>query len=156
MDDSQRLEDSFVNSIIGEGTAFRGDLDLNGLLRVDGDFSGTVRTKGRVLIGRNGRARCTIYAGTVVVGGAVDGNIFAAEKVVVLSTGMIIGNINTPRLVAEEGVVLNGVCRVEGGADQWEPAVSRTGRVSSADEGEGEQRMIAAGGRRDNVPSPVG
>jgi cytoskeletal protein CcmA (bactofilin family) len=111
---NQLQEDgSFINSIVGEGTSFRGDLELNGLLRIDGDFSGTIRTAGKVLVGVNGRAECTINAGTVVIGGVVKGNIFAMEKVLVLSTGMMIGNINTPRLIAEEGVVLHGACLVQ-------------------------------------------
>lgn len=112
--DSPVVDDAFINSMIGEGTRLSGDLDLNGLLRIDGDFSGTIRTRGKVLVGRNGRAECTVYAGTVVVGGIVRGNLFATERIVVLSTGMVIGNINTPRLVVEEGVVLNGTCTVEG------------------------------------------
>lgn len=103
---------SFINSIIGEGTAFRGELSLNGLLRIDGDFSGTVRTSGKVLVGKSGRAECTIKAATVVIGGIVKGNVFADDKVIILSTGMMIGNINTPRLIAEEGVIFNGNCLV--------------------------------------------
>jgi cytoskeletal protein CcmA (bactofilin family) len=114
MADSSVAEDAFINSMIGEGTRLHGDLDLSGLLRIDGDFSGTIRTRGKVLIGRNGRANCTIYAGTVVVGGVLRGNIFASERIVVLSTGMVIGNLNTPRLIVEEGVILNGTCTVEG------------------------------------------
>ena len=112
---SNQLQDdgSFVNSIVGEGTAFQGNLELEGLLRIDGDFTGTIRTAGKVLVGINGRAECTISAGTVVIGGVVKGNIYADEKVLVLSTGMMIGNINTPRLIAEEGVVLHGSCLVQ-------------------------------------------
>ncbi|NOY09752.1 MAG: polymer-forming cytoskeletal family protein [Spirochaetes bacterium] len=113
MSSSQYQEEAFINSIIGEGTRFRGEFDLNGLLRIDGDFSGTIRTKGKVLVGSNGRAVCTIYGGTVVVGGIVNGNIFATEKVILLSTGMMIGNILTPRLIIEEGVLFNGNCRIE-------------------------------------------
>jgi len=113
MSNSQYQEEAFINSIIGEGTRFKGEFDLNGLLRIDGDFSGTVRTRGKVLVGSNGRAACTIYGGTVVVGGVVHGNIFATEKVILLSTGMMIGNILTPRLIIEEGVLFNGNCRVE-------------------------------------------
>ena len=113
MSSSQYQEETFINSIIGEGTRFKGEFDLNGLLRIDGDFSGTVRTKGKVLVGSNGRAVCTIYGGTVVVGGIVHGNIFATEKVILLSTGMMIGNILTPRLIIEEGVLFNGNCRIE-------------------------------------------
>ena len=103
---------SFINSIVGEGTAFRGELLLSGLLRIDGDFTGSIRTSGKILVGKNGRAECTIRANTVVIGGVVKGNIFAEEKVIVLSTGMMIGNIHSPRLIAEEGVILNGNCLI--------------------------------------------
>jgi cytoskeletal protein CcmA (bactofilin family) len=112
MSDYLAEDGSFINSIIGEGTAFRGELSLNGLLRIDGDFSGTVRTSGKVLVGKSGRAECTIKAATVVIGGIVKGNIFADDKVIILSTGMMIGNISTPRLIVEEGVIFNGNCLV--------------------------------------------
>jgi len=112
MNETQLPDSAYINSIIGEGTRFNGELDLNGLLRIDGDFCGTVRTKGKVLVGKNGRAECTVYAGTVVVGGVVKGNIFAEEKVVILSTGVVLGNVVSPRFIVEEGVVLNGNCRI--------------------------------------------
>lgn len=113
MSDHLIESDSFINSIVGEGTSFHGELRLNGLLRIDGDFSGTIRTSGKVLIGKSGRAECTIRANTVVIGGVVRGNIYAEEKVIVLSTGMMIGNIHSPRLIAEEGVILNGSCLIK-------------------------------------------
>jgi cytoskeletal protein CcmA (bactofilin family) len=125
MSDHLIESDSFINSIVGEGTAFQGELRLNGLLRVDGDFSGTIRTSGKVLIGKSGRAECTIRANTVVIGGIVRGNIYAEEKVIVLSTGMMIGNIHSPRLIAEEGVIINGNCLIkqeESELDLTEPA----------------------------------
>ena len=94
----------FINSIIGEGTSFSGDILLSGLIRIDGDFKGSITTTGKVLIGKNGRAECTIKAETVVIGGVVKGDIISEDKVVILSTGMLIGNIVSPRLIAEEGV----------------------------------------------------
>ena len=100
----------FVSSFIGEDTKFRGDITLSGLLRIDGDFAGSVSTTGKVIIGKTGRAECVIQAKTVVVGGIVKGNIFATEKVVALSSGIILGNISAPRLIAENGVILNGKC----------------------------------------------
>ena len=122
MSESQLPDKSFINSIIGEGTRFKGEFDLNGLLRIDGDFSGTVRTNGKVLVGSNGRAECTIYAGTIVVGGIVKGNIYASEKVIILSTGMMLGNISTPRLIIEEGVIFNGNCKIEK-TNEGEPVI---------------------------------
>ncbi|MFW5686046.1 MAG: bactofilin family protein, partial [Spirochaetota bacterium] len=62
-------DDSLINSIVGPGTFFRGHLELSGLLRIDGDFSGSVKTDGRVIVGQAGRADCAIEAATVVVGG---------------------------------------------------------------------------------------
>ncbi len=112
--DKLSADDSFVNSIIGEGTHFRGHLELSGLLRIDGDFSGSIRTSGKVIIGKNGRADCTIDAGTVVVGGAVRGNVYAEERVIVLASAMLLGNIYAPNLVIEEGVVFDGHCEVNG------------------------------------------
>ncbi|UCF97957.1 MAG: polymer-forming cytoskeletal protein [Spirochaetaceae bacterium] len=112
MSDLQIPGGPYINSIIGEGTRFNGEFDLNGLLRIDGDFCGTVRTEGKVLVGKNGRAECTVYAGTVVVGGILRGNIFANEKVVILSTGIVLGNIHSPRFIVEEGVIFNGTAKI--------------------------------------------
>jgi cytoskeletal protein CcmA (bactofilin family) len=109
MTQQQLVESIVVNSIIGEGTKFRGDFELNGLLRIDGAFEGTIESEGRVLVGRNGSAVAPfIHARAVVIGGKVKGNITASEMVTILSTGSVDGDIETPRLIAEEGVLLNG------------------------------------------------
>lgn len=112
MSEQLDLNGVFINSIIGEGASFSGDISMNGLFRIDGDFRGNIEKADKVLVGRNGRAECSIHAGTVVVGGVVKGDIYSTEKVVVLSTGMVIGNISTPRLLVEDGVVLNGRCKI--------------------------------------------
>jgi len=111
MDDITK-EPALINSIIGDGTRFRGDLELHGLLRIDGDFEGNIRTDGRVLVGKGGRARCLIDADTVVIGGIVKGDIKAASKVILLSTSIVIGNIRAPQLIVEEGVILHGLCTI--------------------------------------------
>lgn len=101
---------TFINSLIGEGSFFKGDISLKGLLRIDGDFKGTITDGGKVLVGKSGRAEASITAGTVVIGGVLRGNVVATDKVVVLSSGMVIGNIAAPRLLVEDGVVLEGRC----------------------------------------------
>jgi cytoskeletal protein CcmA (bactofilin family) len=110
-------EDSFINSIVGEGTHFRGHLELAGLLRIDGDFSGSIKTKGKVLVGKDGRADCNIEAGTVVIGGIVRGTVSSTEKVIVLSSAIVIGDVYAPRLIAEEGVVIDGTLSIRGAGE---------------------------------------
>ncbi len=105
-------ENNIVNSIIGEGSEFKGEFKINGLLRIDGNFQGTIETDGKVLIGQTGCAVTDIKARLVVVGGSVRGNIFATERVIFLSTGVIRGNIITPSLIMEEGVKFEGNCTI--------------------------------------------
>jgi cytoskeletal protein CcmA (bactofilin family) len=109
---NKQTEDNIVNSIIGEGSEFKGEFKINGLLRIDGKFQGTIETNGKVLIGQTGEAVTDIQAKLVVVGGTVRGNIFATERVVFLSTGVIKGNIITPSLIMEEGVAFEGNCTI--------------------------------------------
>lgn len=108
----KQIEDQIVNSIIGEGSEFKGEFKLNGLLRIDGKFKGTIDTDGKVLIGQSGEAVTDIKARVVIVGGTVRGNIFASERVTLLSTAHIEGNIITNGLIMEEGVVFNGNCTI--------------------------------------------
>jgi cytoskeletal protein CcmA (bactofilin family) len=114
-------DDTFINSIVGNGTFFRGHLELSGLLRIDGDFSGSLLTDGRVIVGQHGRADCAIEAATVVIGGIFKGEMLAYEKVVLLSSSIVIGSITTPRLVAEEGVVFSGRLQVKGKESERAP-----------------------------------
>ena len=105
-------EGFIVNTIIGEGTEFKGEFKLKGLLRIDGTFTGVIETEERVLIGKTGRVHSDVYARNVVVGGEVIGNLYATEKVTLLSTARIRGDIHTPRLVVEEGVIFEGACKI--------------------------------------------
>ncbi len=101
-----------INSIIGENTHFRGDIRIKGLLRIDGDFEGSIKADSRVLIGKSGRVSCQIEADTVVVGGIVRGDLRVHSKVVLLSTCIVMGSIRTPRIIIEEGVLFHGHCIV--------------------------------------------
>ena len=109
---NKQSEDNLVNSIIGVGSEFKGEFKINGLLRIDGTFQGTIETDGKVLIGQSGEAVTDIQARLVVVGGSVRGNIFATERVIFLSTGVIKGNIITPSLIMEDGVKFEGTCTI--------------------------------------------
>ncbi len=107
------FHDDLVNSIVGSGTQFRGNIVLSGIFRIDGDFIGTIRNDGKVIIGRTARSECSIEATTVVIGGLFRGDIWATGKVFLLSSSIIIGTISTPHLVVEQGCLLDGTLSVE-------------------------------------------
>jgi len=105
-------ETVILNSLIGEGSEFRGEFKVKDLLRIDGFFKGNIVTEGKILIGKTGTVETDIRAGTVVVGGEVRGSIHAARRVTLLSTCRLFGDIVTPSLVVEEGVVFEGRCTI--------------------------------------------
>ncbi|THB68033.1 MAG: polymer-forming cytoskeletal protein [Spirochaetaceae bacterium] len=108
------VDELVINSLVGEGSFFRGDITARGLLRIDGDYAGNIKTEGKILIGMSGRAECELQAAAVVIGGAVRGTIEASKKVILLSSAVVIGNIYAPRLVAEEGALIDGVLQISG------------------------------------------
>jgi cytoskeletal protein CcmA (bactofilin family) len=118
-------DESLVNSIVGAGTHIRGDVQLSGLLRIDGDFTGSVASEGKVIIGTNGRADCSIRASVVVIGGIIRGSVYADQKILLLSSAIVIGNLYAPRLVAEEGTAVHGQCIVTGDSHTLSDRVNR-------------------------------
>ncbi len=105
-------EEFIVNSIIGEGAEFKGEFKLSGLIRIDGIFKGVIITDGKVLVGKSGVVDTDIRAKVVVAGGEVTGNIYATDRVTLLSTCKLKGDIVTPRLIIEEGVHFQGSCTI--------------------------------------------
>jgi cytoskeletal protein CcmA (bactofilin family) len=113
--------DSLVNSIIGAGSAVDGDVDVDGLLRIDGDLRGTLRVTGKVVIGATGRVEAPIRAKSAIIGGRVKGDVYVSERLRVLTGGVVIGNVFAPRFEAEDGTVVHGDIAVTGrleGADE--------------------------------------
>lgn len=109
---AESTESLIVNSIIGEGSEFRGEFKIRDLLRIDGYFKGTIITEGKVLIGKTGKVDTDIQAGIIVVGGEVRGNIFARKRIVLLSTCKLYGDLVTPSLIVEDGTIFEGRCTI--------------------------------------------
>lgn len=105
-------ENLVVNSLIGEGSEFRGEFRVKDLIRIDGFFKGNIITEGKVLVGQSGKVETDIRAGIVVIGGEVIGSIHAEKRVILLSTAHLSGDIVTRSLVVEEGVVFEGRCTI--------------------------------------------
>jgi cytoskeletal protein CcmA (bactofilin family) len=109
---SQIREDLSVNSLIGEGARFVGDIELSGFIRIDGDFSGAIRKADKVLVGKTGRVKSSTTARVVIIAGAFIGDIIAEEHLTILSSAIVIGNIKAPVIVMESGVIFHGNCQV--------------------------------------------
>jgi cytoskeletal protein CcmA (bactofilin family) len=102
-----------VTSVLGPGINWTGDLSGSGGIRVEGTFEGKVHLRGLLVIGETGRLTCeNVVANTVIVAGAVRGNIIA-EKLEIRSTGRVWGDVIVMALSTEEGSFLRGQIQME-------------------------------------------
>jgi cytoskeletal protein CcmA (bactofilin family) len=102
-----------VDSVLGAGISWSGEISGSGGVRIDGAFEGQINIRGLVVIGDQGRVTCEhIRAITVIVAGSVKGNI-TAHKVEIASTGRVWGDVVTTAFSTQEGAFLRGEIRME-------------------------------------------
>jgi len=101
-------KEEYISNIIGEGSFFEGKLKLRGSLRIDGKFEGEQLKVDHLIIGKTGRIKTNILSHNVVIEGIIIGNITASTRVLLLPTARILGDIKTPELIIQNGVILEG------------------------------------------------
>ncbi|MCC5813404.1 MAG: polymer-forming cytoskeletal protein [Leptospira sp.] len=101
-----------TNSTIGENSYFSGKFFINGSLKIDGKFEGKSLQADQLYIGVSGKVKTNITATNVIVEGIVVGNITARNRVMLLPTSKILGDIKTPELIIQNGVILEGRCMI--------------------------------------------
>jgi cytoskeletal protein CcmA (bactofilin family) len=101
-----------ANSTIGENSFFEGRFAIKGSLKIDGKFEGDTLLIDQLHIGPKAKIKSNIQATSVVVEGIVIGNISAERRILLLSTARVLGNLKTPELIIQDGVVLEGRCTI--------------------------------------------
>jgi cytoskeletal protein CcmA (bactofilin family) len=121
--------DAIVNSLVGAGSSVAGDLIVAGMLRVDGDVAGSIRSAGKVVIGEKGRVLADLQARSAIIGGLVKGDVCVLERVTLLSGATVVGNVFAPRFEAEEGATVHGDVSAKGMSPGVEEALLEFMRV---------------------------
>ncbi|MXY15769.1 MAG: polymer-forming cytoskeletal protein [Acidobacteria bacterium] len=94
---------------IGKSIVINGELRGDEELVIEGQFEGDIKLNQHALtIGRHGKVRANIVAKSVVVAGEMWGDITAAEKVEIRSTGSVDSDIRAPRVAAALGARFRG------------------------------------------------
>ena len=102
-----------ITSVLSAGINWKGSLGGTGGLRIEGTFEGDIAMRGLLVVGETGRVTCqTLQANTVIVAGAVKGDI-TAERLEIRSTGKVWGNVVTVTFSTEEGAFLRGQITME-------------------------------------------
>ena len=107
------IKEGRLSGFVGGGTVLTGETTFEAMLRVDGHLKGSVTSEdGTLIVGANGRVDADIIVSEALVNGAVEGDITAGSKLTLGRTATVVGNIQAPRLIIEDGAILEGSCRM--------------------------------------------
>ena len=115
---NQQAEQGSENfTLLGKGTDFKGVVNFDGTVRVDGRVEGEIHTTGTLIVGEHAVIEGIVCAGVLMNSGKINGTITAIEKIQILKPGVLVGDIRTPVIAIEEGSRFHGMCDM--GAHLW-------------------------------------
>ncbi len=137
MSNKKMADQGQIRAFLGDGTEFEGLLSFDGTVRIDGRFKGEIQTNDTLIIGESGHVEAEVKAGQCIIMGGMVGNIHAAGKVEIASSGKMNGNILTPVLIVQEGGLIEGSISMKKEAAQPQKAAlprETTAKPSVADQ----------------------
>jgi cytoskeletal protein CcmA (bactofilin family) len=97
-----------ITTLLGRGATFEGKLTFEGTVRIDGRFKGEVFSDDVLVIGEGAQVEATIDVGEVIIQGLVVGNITAKRSIEIHAPGRVKGDLHTPSLQIDKGVIFEG------------------------------------------------
>ena len=98
------------HNIIGKGTVLEGTIRSSGNVHVSGTVTGRLEVDGRTVVMPGGVVEGEIVSASAEIGGRVKGEIRVRDRLVLKNTAVVEGDLNTQKLVIEEGATLTGRC----------------------------------------------
>lgn len=99
---------SEITTLLGRGAQFDGKLTFEGTVRIDGRFKGEVFSEDVLVIGENAHVEAEIEVGEIIIQGTVVGNVTAKRSIEIHAPGRIKGDLHTPSLQIDKGVIFEG------------------------------------------------
>jgi cytoskeletal protein CcmA (bactofilin family) len=101
-----------INAFLGKDTEFEGKFSFTGAVRIDGKFTGEISSSGTLIVGETATIASQVHVADMIISGEVNGDIVAENKIEINVPGKLFGNIQTPKLIIEEGVIFEGNCKM--------------------------------------------
>ncbi|MDP9190419.1 MAG: polymer-forming cytoskeletal protein [Acidobacteriota bacterium] len=99
-----------LNGFLDRGATFRGELEFEDTMRIDGKFNGKIHSKNELIVGESAHIEGDIHVGRIAISGTVVGKIIADTRVEIHRNGKVYSDIDTPALIIEEGAIFQGNC----------------------------------------------
>jgi cytoskeletal protein CcmA (bactofilin family) len=95
-------------TFFGPSVVFEGKLTGNEPVTIEGTVRGEINLSAELVIGPRGRVEATVHAKTVIIEGKLTGDVSGDEKVELIASATVDGNIKAPKIVVAEGAKFRG------------------------------------------------
>jgi cytoskeletal protein CcmA (bactofilin family) len=99
-----------LNGFLDRGATFKGEMEFEDTMRIDGRFNGRIVSKNELIVGESAHIEGDIHVGRIAISGTVVGKIVADQRVEIHRNGKVFSDIDTPALIIEEGAIFQGNC----------------------------------------------
>ena len=119
------IKEGRLSGYVGNGTVLTGETAFQAMLRIDGHLTGRVTSEnGTLIIGATGRVDANIMVAAAMINGTVNGDIVAMDKIELGRTARVVGNIQTPKLIIEDGATFEGGCTMLKAKEAFEKRIT--------------------------------
>jgi len=99
-----------IETLIGKDTMFKGNISSKGTIRIDGQFEGDIGTTGNIMVGDNAIIRAQVTALNATIAGTIYGNVDISEKLELMPSAKMYGDITVGILTVSAGATFKGAC----------------------------------------------
>jgi cytoskeletal protein CcmA (bactofilin family) len=99
-----------LNGFLDRGATFKGELEFEDTMRIDGKFNGKIVSKNELIVGESAHIEGDIHVGRITINGTVVGKILADQRVEIHRNGKVYSDVDTPALIIEDGAIFQGNC----------------------------------------------
>jgi cytoskeletal protein CcmA (bactofilin family) len=130
----RKAKSDAVTGFLGSQTEFVGKLSFSGIVHLDGHFEGEIISRGTLVVGSESVVHAEIQSNVLKISGEVHGDLTASERIELYPPARVFGNIRTPSLTVEDGVIFEGTCRMVSIRASQAPALTESQALPAADE----------------------
>ena len=106
----RKTETSNSVNMIGAGTIINGDINSKSDIRIDGTLKGSIKTNGKVVLGKEGVVEGDVVCKNADISGLLKAKITVSQLLSLKSTAKLNGDITTNQLSIEPGAAFTGSC----------------------------------------------
>lgn len=135
-------------AVIGPGIYINGTISGDENLIIEGKVDGKIQLgEHQVDIGQSGCVNADITAKVIKIAGEVRGDLNGKEKVIILRSGNVHGNIVAPRMTLEDGAIFKGSIDMDP-SEPEKPKIAKPAKKTiekTVDKAAGTAKIVAPG-----------